>query len=177
MSENEAAGAEAPAATRSDPPIYEATLWPNRSLSGGGFVAVMAFTGAMLTLPLAAVGLGAVALGLAPFLAATLAALAWAIARSNRDGRLQERLRLWADLVEVERREPGGRVRRWSANPYWVTVTVHPEGRGRPDSYLTLAGAGREIELGAFLSPEEREALAEELLGAFAQARSAGGPG
>jgi len=174
MTIEEAAGAEAPAAARSDPPVYEVTLWPNRSLTGRGFVAVMAFTGAMLTLPLAAVGLGAVALGLAPFLAGTLAALAWAIRKSNRDGRLTERLRLWPDLLEVVRTEPRGRVLRWSANPYWVTVTVHPEGRGRPDSYLTLGGSGREIELGAFLSPEEREQLADELREALADAESTG---
>ncbi|MEM8820806.1 MAG: DUF2244 domain-containing protein [Pseudomonadota bacterium] len=35
--------------------------------------------------------------------------------------------------------------------------------QGRPENYLTLKGGGREIELGAFLSPEERLSLAERL--------------
>ncbi|MEM6441274.1 MAG: DUF2244 domain-containing protein [Pseudomonadota bacterium] len=172
MTDLDAAGAQALAGMRRDAPLYRVTLWPNRSLSGRGFVGVMAFTGAMLSLPLVAIGLVKAALGLAPFLAGALGALGYAIHCSNRDGRLTEELRLWPDLIAVERREPQGRVLRWQANPYWVSVTVHPEGRGRPENYLTLKGAGREIELGAFLSPEERAALAEEVETALARARA-----
>ncbi|MEM1313605.1 MAG: DUF2244 domain-containing protein [Pseudomonadota bacterium] len=175
MAEIDAAGADAPAVSRRDAPLYRVTLWPNRSLSGRGFVGVMAFAGAMLALPLVAIGLVEAAFGLAPFLAGTLGALGYAIHRSNRDGRLTEELRLWPDLIAVERREPRGRVLRWQANPYWVTLKLHPE--GRPENYLTLKGSGREIELGAFLSPEERVELAEEIEAALATARKRAGEG
>lgn len=172
MAENDAAGADAPAVSRQDAPLYRVTLWPHRSLSGRGFVGVMAFAGAMLSLPLVAIGMVEAAFGLAPFLAGALGALGYAIHRSNRDGRLTEELRLWPDLIAVERREPRGRVLRWQANPYWVSVKLHPD--GRPENYLTLKGSGREIELGAFLSPEERVELADELEDALAKARKMG---
>ena len=49
------------------------------------------------------------------------------------------------------RREPSGGVRRWHANPFWVRLRLL-DGE-RVEKYLTLEGNGREIELGAFLSP------------------------
>ncbi len=42
---------------------------------------------------------------------------------------------------------------------------------GPVENYLTLSGSDRTVEIGAFLSPEERAALYGELQGAFAQAR------
>ena len=53
------------------------------------------------------------------------------------------------------RREPRGRVRRWHANPFWVRPRLRED--AHVEKYLTLEGDGREIELGAFLSPWERE--------------------
>ena len=55
----------------------------------------------------------------------------------------------------------------WQANPYWVRVTLHETG-GRVPQYLTLSGNDREVEIGAFLSPEARLVLAAELRAAFA---------
>ena len=174
MTDMATAGAQAPAVFRSERPIYEVVLWPHRSLSARGFAAVMGFTGAMLALPLIPLAGSAVALGLAPFLVATFALLAWFIRRNARDGRLTETLRLWPDLMTVERREPSGRVLRWQADPYWVRLKMDPD--GRPENYITLKGGGRIIELGAFLSPEERADLAAELEDAIATALAGGAP-
>jgi uncharacterized membrane protein len=174
MSTIQTAGADAPAVSRPDPPLYSVTLWPHRALSARGFAIVMAGTGLMLCIPLLPFLGTPVAMGLAPFLAAALAALAWFLRRNHRDLGLHEELRLWPDLVAVERHEPKGRVRRWQANPYWVRIKLHPD--GRPENYLTLKGGGREIELGAFLSPEERADLAEQLEDAFRRAQAAAGP-
>ena len=152
--------------TRSDPPTLSLTLWPNRSLSRAGFRRVMLFTAAGLAIPVLPFLFTPVGWGLLPFVIAALVALYAAFRRSYRDGRLREELRLWPDLITVERIDPRGRVRRWQANPYWVSLRLHQN--ARIENYLTLKGNGREIELGAFLSPEERVALHAELTRALA---------
>jgi uncharacterized membrane protein len=156
------AGEAAPEAfSRSDPPILALTLWPHRSLSPRGFRIVLGIAAVGLAVPLFPLAGTSAAWGLAPFLLAALLALWFAIRRSYADGRLTEELRLWPDLITVERREPHGAVRRWHANPHWVRLRLFEN--ARIEKYLTLTGNGREIELGAFLSPEEREALYRDL--------------
>ncbi len=161
------AGADASAFDVSDPyartdrPVYQVTLWPNRSLSHRGFKAVLIFVATGLSIPLLPLLGTPVAWGMLPFLLAALIALYTAIKRNYRDGRLTETLRLWPDLVTVERIEPRGEVRRWHANPFWVDIQI--KDTRHLESYLTLRGNGRVIELGAFLSPEERRHLKDDL--------------
>ena len=132
---------------RSDPPILELTLWPNRSLTrrSAGWTVGLAAGG--LALPLVPLAGTAAAWALLPFLIAALVLLCWAIRRNELDGRLTEKLRLWPDLITVVRCEPSGGVRRWHANPFWVRLHLLDD--GRVEKYLTLEGNGREIELGA----------------------------
>ncbi len=158
-----------PAVFRSEPPLYHVRLWPNRSLPRKGFALVMGFTAVMLCLPMIPLIGTPVGWGLLPFVLAAFGLLWWFIRRSYRDGRLVEELAIWPDLIAVERREPRGRVLRWQANPFWVELKLHPD--ARPENYLTLRGNGRTIELGAFLSPEERVALADEIETAIRRAR------
>lgn len=164
------AGASAPDPFgRSDPPVLALTLWPNRSLSRRGFAWVLVLVAAGLAMPLIPLFGTKVAWGLLPFLLAALLALYLALKRSYFDGRLTEELRLWPDLMTVERREPRGAIRRWHANPFWVQPRLTEN--ARIEHYLTLKGNGREIELGAFLSPPEREALHAELCRALGALR------
>jgi uncharacterized membrane protein len=156
---------------RADRPLYRVTLWPNRSLSRGGQRGVMLLAAGGFSLPLmgAAAASAAVFWGLLPFCAMVLGVLWLAFRRSNRDGGLEEELTLWRDEMRVERREPRGRVLRWRAEPAFVRLTLHPD--AKLENYLTLRGGGREIELGAFLAPEERVALRDEIEAALARAR------
>ncbi len=158
-------GSGGDAASRRGEPAYQVTLWPHRSLSPEGFRWVMGIVAAGLAFPVIPFLGTPVGWGLLPFLIAAEAALWLAFRRSYRDGRLREVLRLWPDLVTVDRIEPGGRRQAWSANPYWVTLALHDD--AKIESYVTLKGNGREIELGAFLSPDERVALHAELSRAF----------
>jgi uncharacterized membrane protein len=154
---------------RRDPPDLSLTLWPNRSAGRRGWTWVVALLAAGFTLPLMGVAGTKAAWGLLPFLVAALAGLCLAVRRSHLDGRLREELRLWPDLVTVVRREPDGRERRWHANPFWVRLRLRD---AHVEKYLTLEGNGREIELGAFLSPGEREALHADLAAALGRART-----
>jgi uncharacterized membrane protein len=136
---------------RGDPPILALTLWPNRSLTARSAGWTLGLVAVGLALPLLPLGGTTVGWGLLPFLVAALVGLYWAIRRNVLDGRLTEELRLWPDLITVVRREPSGATLRWHANPFWVRLRLL-DGE-RVEKYLTIEGNGREIELGAFLSP------------------------
>lgn len=137
-------------------------LWPHRSLGARGFVAFIAATAALSAVPLLAL-LGTSALWVVlVFALAALAAVWAALRRNSRDLTLTEVLTLTRDQVRLVRRAPDGREQVWTANPHWVRVSLYATQGPVPD-YLTLTGGGREVELGAFLSAEERTALAVEL--------------
>lgn len=137
-------------------------LWPHRSLPRRGFAWFVGTTATVISLPLLAVLGTPVLWALLPFLAAAIAALWWALERSYRDGAILERLELAEGQVRLQRDGPHGRRAEWQANPHWVVVTLYPTG-GPVPHYLTLRGNGREVEIGAFLSEEERIALHDEL--------------
>ena len=152
---------------RHDRPVWDASLWPNRSLTPGIRKAVLTFICAGLCLPLIPL-IGTLAFwGMVPFLAGTLALILLGLRRSDRDGHLSEEVAIWPDEMRVERREPSGRCLRWSAETMQVRVRLAD---GPVESYLTLKGGGREIELGRFLSPEERVELAGEIEDALGRA-------
>lgn len=145
-------------------------LWPYRSLSARGFVWFVGGTALLISVPLFAVLGTRVLWGLLPFVAAAVAGIWWALARSWRDGELTEMLILAGDRMTLVRRAPDGAEQRWEANPHWVAVRLYPTG-GPVPNYLTLRGEGREVELGAFLSEAERVTLAGEVREALAALR------
>ena len=171
-----AAGGKPPAARisgplwreRQDRPIYRVELWPNQSLTPTGLRVVLGVSALMLALPLFTVAGTLAFWGLLPFLAAALWGLWYALRRNGRNLRISEVLEVWRDEVRVERRDPDGRIRRWMAEPLRVRIQLHKD--AQIEDYLTLTGGGREIELGAFLSPEERVELAGEVEAALTQA-------
>lgn len=145
----------------------ELTLWPHRSLTAEGFVAFFGATALLVSIPLLAL-VGSAALWiLLPFVALGIAGAWYALRRNNRDLDITETLYLSADTLRVERRQRGRATQHWQANPYWVSVQSYADA-GPVEHYLTLKGEGREIELGRFLSPEERQSLRGELQEALA---------
>ena len=146
---------------REDAPLWEITLWPNRSLGRTGFRVTMAITAIGFAIPVLPFLWAGGFWVLLPFVAVAFIALALAFKLNNRHGQMREHVSLWKDLIAVERHEVSGEVKRWRCNPYWMRTKLVTEG-GPVDNYLTLIGSDREIELGAFLSPEERlELLAD----------------
>lgn len=150
-------------------------LWPYRSLQPKGFVTFIAVTACFFLLPLLAVLGSPILWALLPFIAGTLW-LTWAmIQRNYRDGALQEELNIQKEQVTLVRTNPRGPEQRWGANPYWVQVSIHKAG-GPVQNYVTLRGAGREVEIGAFLSPQERVALYGDLRGRLQELSRAASP-
>ncbi len=151
-----------PAADATDAPVHELHLWPHRSLPKRGFVVFIGITFVLLLVPLfPAIG-SPVLWGLLPFLMGTLALVFWAIQKSYRDGEVLEDLRIWDTRIRLERHVPHTPTQTWEANPHWVEVTLHPTA-GPVPNYVTLRGSGREVEIGAFLSDDERLDLYNEL--------------
>jgi uncharacterized membrane protein len=154
--------------------IAELRAQPHRSLAPVGFVWFIGITCALFALPLLAV-LGSHALwGLLPFLGVTVWGMWYALHRNTHDGTLTEVLTISHDQLHLIRHEPRQADQSWEANPYWTQVSLHPE-KGPVPSYLTMKGNNREVELGSFLTPEERKALHGELIEAINKANSARG--
>jgi uncharacterized membrane protein len=137
-------------------------LWPHRSLSQRGFVWFIGVTAALVVLPLLAVLGSPVVWALLPFILAMLVAIWVALRKNGRDRDIVEDMVLTPTRVTLARHGPRGRKQEWEANPHWLRVTLHEDG-GPVPNYLTLKGKGREVELGAFLSEEERIILHKEL--------------
>lgn len=144
-------------------------LWPHRPLTQRGFAGFIGVTSALIALPLFAALGSPVLWALLPFLAAAIAALWFALRKNARDREILEDLTLTPTRITLSRHDRQGR-RDWEANPHWVRPHLHRQG-GPVPNYLTLRGGPREVELGAFLSEEERLALHDELARALAALR------
>ncbi len=146
-----------------DEPQVQIVVRPNQSLSWSGNKRFFA-------------GLAAVSLSVAgwmtylgfwpvlPFAGLELGALGWALYYCARRGQWREVISIRGDRVEVAagRGEPE---RLWSANRLWTQVVVAPPRlRGHP-TRLLLRSAGEAVELGSFLTDDERSELAGLLRG------------
>lgn len=136
--------------------------WPYRSLPKRGFVMFIFGTFLLLLVPMIPALGTPVLWGLLPFLMGTLGLLWVLLQRSYKDGAILEEMRIWPDRVELTRHEPRGPDRHWEANPYWISVELLPKG-GPVPNYVTLKGGPREVELGAFLTSDERVQMRQEL--------------
>ncbi|WP_439105225.1 DUF2244 domain-containing protein [Celeribacter marinus] len=153
-----------PASSETGKPLLRLDVWPHRSLPSKGFSAaiwLMFAAGLMPVIPF--IGTTAFWILLACMMS-VLTALWIALRKSDRD-HLREEMLIWHDRITLTHWTAKGDKIEWSANPYWVRTTLHPT--AKIEQYLTLKGAGpdqtREVELGAFLSPEERIQLRDDL--------------
>lgn len=137
-------------------------LWPHNSLPPNGFAGFILATFTLITLPLYGLIGTAVFWALLPFLMVTLGMIWVALRRSYFNRQILERLTLDSEEIELVRHNPSGATQSWSCNGYWAKVQLHPKG-GPVPNYVTLSGNGREVEIGAFLSEEERKALYDDL--------------
>lgn len=148
--------------TAPSPTSGELHLWPHQSLPPVGYARFIGITAALLCVPLIPL-LGSVVLwGILPFLLMAIFGMKFALDQSRRDHQVLEVLRLGPDSAELIRTNAKGDAQHWSCNRYWASVQLHPH-RGPVPNYVTLRGAGREVEIGAFLSEEERRSLFDEL--------------
>ena len=145
---------------RSDDFAFHALLYPNRSLTRGGFRQVMAVIIAVNLVN----GLIYFSVGAWPvvFFCAVDIAIVWlAFQLSYVQGRRHERIMLTDQALWVSRVLPSGHETRWRLSPHRVRVKIR-----RPithDSQIQLVEQGKTLLVGSFLSPKERGELADAL--------------
>ena len=156
-----------------DKPLFEATLYPHRSLPMPSFWILLACVAAVsFTL-----GLVFAAAGAWPILAffgldVLLFFLAFRV--NYRAGRLFEHIQLFENEILVRRVHPNRRVQEWRMQPNWMQITVVPssEALKAPIPEVQLRSHGRSIGIGRFLTDGERASLAEALKSALEDART-----
>jgi uncharacterized membrane protein len=137
-------------------------VWPYNSLKPKGFVLFLGSTFVLICLPLFNVLGTTVFWGLLPFLLVAFMGVWFALRRSLNDRQVLEQLTLSQEEVALIRQDPTGEHKRWVCSPYWSKLKIYKT-EGPVRNYITLTGNGREVELGAFLSEDERKTLYDEL--------------
>ena len=137
-------------------------LWPHQSLPARGMAAFVLATFAMILIPVITMLGSPVFWGLLPFALLAVWGVFHALQRNYHARRITEVLTLGPEEAQLVRTEPSGEVKEWACNRYWATITKY-EKDGPIPHYVTLKGMGREVEIGAFLSEDERVALYDEL--------------
>ncbi|MSO69543.1 MAG: DUF2244 domain-containing protein [Alphaproteobacteria bacterium] len=148
--------------------LFNAVLTPNRSLPSAGFWAVMA------AVVMVSTGLGVFfalqgAWPVFGFFGLDIALLYLAFRWNYRAGRLTEIVQLNPDALVLRRVTARGQRSEWHFNPFWVRVELDEP--LEPQSRLCLASHGDCVELGAFLSPEERLEFSNALKSALKACR------
>ena len=147
---------------------FEFALYPNRPLPTGGFVVLMGLVAAVS----AALGGAFVALGAWPvtgFLALEVLALYLAFRCARRQSRRMELIQLDRDGLVVRRTFPRGQVEEHRFHPYWARVEVDRI-RGN-QARLALSSHGHRIEIGRFLTVDEKCQLQRALTAALTSLR------
>lgn len=148
--------------TRPDATEQEMRLWPHQSLPARGMAAFVLTTFAMILIPVVTLLGSPVLWGLLPFVLLAVWGLYYALQRNHHALKIVEVLTLDDTAAQLVRTEPSGATRQWQCNRYWTTISKY-EKDGPIPNYVTLKGEGREVEIGSFLSEDERIALYDEL--------------
>jgi uncharacterized membrane protein len=149
---------------------WRVTLTPHRSLSRRGFLAVMTAI-ALINL---VIGLSFYLLGAWPvvgFCGLDVALMWWAFKANFADGRRAERIEISEHEVILERLAEGRERQEKRFVRRWVRVELEEDRDRELIGGLFLYSHGSRTEIGSFLSPHERQALAGALRGAIASPR------
>ena len=142
-------------------------LWPHNSLTKSGFAGFIIVTFCLILIPLLALAGTIIFWGLLPFMMITLWGIWVALQKNYKSNQILERLQFGSTRLELTRTNPSGEVQNWECEGYWSRAHLYLK-EGPVPNYVTLNGNGREVEIGAFLSEDERKALYDELRKALA---------
>ncbi len=144
---------------------------PNRSLSVEGTIIVFLILAVGLIFPIIPFLGSQIGITLTLFSGATLYLFLFFLGKSFQSGQMFEEIKISSDKVEIIHKERNKEKLIWEGNPFWTKVKMQDK-ENKIENYLTIVEKGRHIELGAFLSPDERLNLKNEIQNALAKAKS-----
>jgi uncharacterized membrane protein len=150
-------------------PLFAATLTPHRSLGRRGIRLVVAVVAILSTIP----GIVFFSLGAWPivgFLGLDVALVWWALSASLRDGKRIEKVTVWPDQIELMRVSAAGREELLRFDPHLVKLIVERDFNERTTG-LHLRNNGEDVQVGAFLNPDDKASFAKALGTALRKAR------
>jgi len=133
------------------------TFLVGQSLVGGGYALLAAWRGNVFAPVFAALELGLVA---------------WCLARVWKASGAGQIITLTPTQLEIV---PMAGAPAAYFHPYWVKVRSEPGSWRGWSSRLLVGSHGREVEIGAFLNEDERQALAQRLMELLRTANARGG--
>ncbi len=148
---------------------FSAVLTPHRSLSPRAFLVVMA----LLAIASFAAGITFLMMGAWPvfgYFGLDVALVYWAFRRNFADARLFESVALTERELVVRREARNAEPKEWRFIPYWVRVELEENEALETCGPLYLTSHGRRLQIGAFLSPDERRSFATALSRALSRA-------
>ncbi|MGO1119479.1 DUF2244 domain-containing protein [Rhodovibrionaceae bacterium A322] len=160
----QAAGAE----DMAEEVLFEATLYPHRSLSSRGFVILMtaiALVGFLAGLVFFLIG----AWPVIGFMGLEFLLVYIAFRINYRRARQYEIVKLTRDCLTLVRVNHYGDLRRWSFQPYWLKLSVGSDPEANDP--LVLSSHGRQVQVGSFLNGQEKIELGQALQGALQKLR------
>lgn len=154
---------------QSQKPQFHAHLTPHRSLSQGGFIMLMIF----IVISCVSSGLAFLVMGAWPitlFLALDVVLLWGAFKLNYFSGRQLEEVVIHDQELRVTKVSANGKTENHSFNPNWTKFVVdRTEDRGV--TQMKLRQSNREIEIGKFLNPDDKESFASAFSNALATVR------
>jgi uncharacterized membrane protein len=141
---------------------WSVTLYPHRSLTREGFIAIMAilvalnFIGGMMFLLVGA-------WPITGFMGLDVLLMWWAFRKNFADARRAERIEIKDDQVILQRYSPAGQKEVMEFNRRWLSVDLEFDDAREIVGRLLLKYRGVVTEIGSFLGAEERQSLSKAL--------------
>jgi uncharacterized membrane protein len=152
-----------------EPTLFSATLTPHRSLSRKGFIVLMAAVSAISFIA-GMIFLIAGAWPVFGFFGLDVLLIYWAFRANYRAAAEYEQVMVTPSELKLRKVSARGEAREWTLNPLWVRLeseTMEEFGVQR----LFLTFRGRQLSIGGFLSPDEKDSFSRALTKALVEAR------
>ncbi|MBO6718043.1 MAG: DUF2244 domain-containing protein [Rhizobiaceae bacterium] len=153
-----------------DETLFRALLTPHRSLGRKGFAVLMAVLIAIWI----GVGFAFLSLGAWPvfgFFGLDVLAIYLAFRWNYRSARAREEITVSRTRLDIRKVAPSGRAEAHSFNPFWTRFAVRRH-EFIGITGMAVEGEGRQVSIGGFLNPDDRESFASAFGRALATAKA-----